>query len=58
VSGDEHLLRDLRALDLLTARRPGAATRLQRELGDSTAHLLVTALARAIAPPAPRRAHG
>ena len=58
MSGDQHLLRDLHALELLTARRPGAATRLQRELGAPTAQMLVSTLARALAAKTPRRALG
>jgi hypothetical protein len=56
--GDDRLLRDLAALESLVDRRPGALTRLQRELGDPTARGLVASLAAAVQRPARREAHG
>ena len=48
--GDARLLRDLAALESLVDRRPGARTRLQRELGESTARGIVASLSAALAP--------
>ena len=56
--GDARLLRDIAAVESLVERRPGARTRLQRELGASTAHGLVASLAAALAVRSQRRAHG
>jgi hypothetical protein len=56
--GDARLLRDLAAVELLVDRRPGAMTRLQRELGESTARALVASLAAALPRAAQRAAHG
>jgi hypothetical protein len=56
--GHERLLRDLDAVELLIARRPGATTRLHRALGTPTADGLVASLSYALAPPHRRRAHG
>jgi hypothetical protein len=56
--GDARLLRDLGALESLVDRRPSALTRLQRELGDSTARGLVASLAAALPRPVRREAHG
>lgn len=56
--GDSRLLRDLAAVGSLVDRQPGAMTRLQRELGESTARGLVAALAAALALSSERRAHG
>ena len=56
--GDARLLRDLAALESLVDRRPGARTRLERELGASTAQGLVASLSAALAPKFQRRAHG
>jgi hypothetical protein len=56
--GDDRLLRDLAALESLVERRPGALTRLQRELGDSTARGLVASLAAALPQRDQREAHG
>ena len=56
--GDARLLRDLAAVESLVERRPGAMTRLQRELGESTARGLVASLAAALPPRAQREAHG
>ena len=56
--GDARLLRDIAAVESLLERRPGARTRLQRELGASTAHGLVASLAAALAVRSQRRAHG
>jgi hypothetical protein len=56
--GDARLLRDLAALESLVDRRPGARTRLERELGESTARGIVASLSAALAPQFQRRAHG
>ena len=56
--GDSRLLRDLAAVGALVDRRPGARTRLQRELGESTARGLVTSISAALARPLRREAHG
>ena len=56
--GDSRLLRDLAAVESLVDRRPSAMTRLQRELGESTARGLVASLAAALATSSERRAHG
>ena len=56
--GDARLLRDLAALESLVDRRPGARTRLERELGESTARGIVASLSAALAPKFQRRAHG
>ena len=42
--GYERLARDLDAVELLLAKRPGATKRLQRELGAATADGLVSSL--------------
>jgi hypothetical protein len=51
-------MRDLAAVEMLIARRPGAATRLQRELGDRTARRLVALLAYRVANPVPQSGTG
>ncbi|MGZ4402202.1 MAG: hypothetical protein ACXVRV_02540 [Gaiellaceae bacterium] len=56
--GDARLLRDLAALESLVDRRPSARTRLERELGESTARGIVATLSAALAPTFQRRAHG
>jgi hypothetical protein len=55
--GDARLLRDLAALESLADRRPGARTRLERELGESTARGVVARLSAGLAT-ARRQAHG
>jgi hypothetical protein len=56
--GDSRLMRDLAAVGLLISRRPGALTRLQRELGEPAARSLVARLARQVANPVPRSGTG
>jgi hypothetical protein len=56
--GDARLLRDLAALESLVDRRPSARTRVERELGESTARGIVASLSAALAPKLQRRAHG
>jgi hypothetical protein len=56
--GDARLLRDLAALESLLDRRPSAKTRLERELGESTARGIVTSLSAALASKSQQRAHG
>ena len=56
--GDSRLLRDLAAVELLISRRPGASTRLQRELGEPAARSLVARLAAQVARPVPRSGTG
>jgi hypothetical protein len=56
--GDSRLLRDLAAIEGLLARRPGASTRLQRELGEPAARSLVARLAAQVARPVPRSGTG
>jgi hypothetical protein len=55
--GDARLLRDLAALESLVDRRPSARTRLERELGESTARGIVASLSAGLAT-ARRQAHG
>ena len=54
--GDTRLLRDLAALESLVDRRPSAKTRLERELGESTARGIVTSLSAALATKSQQRA--
>jgi hypothetical protein len=56
--GTERLLRDLDAVGLMLAKRPGAAARLRRELGSSTAETLVASLSEAFVDLRHRRARG
>jgi hypothetical protein len=56
--GDSRLLRDLAAVEVLIARRPGATTRLERELGERTARGLVAMLAYRVANPVPHSGTG
>ena len=56
--GVQRLLRDLAALGALVDRRPSAKTRLERELGESTARGIVTSLSAALAQKSQQRAHG
>jgi hypothetical protein len=56
--GHERLLRDLDAVELLTARRHDATARLHRALGTPTADGLVASLVFSLAPAQRRRLHG
>ena len=56
--GSKRLIRDLDAVELLTAMRLGATKRLQHELGVATADGLVASLAHPRAPALRRRAEG
>jgi hypothetical protein len=56
--GHGRLLRDLDAVELLTARRHGATARLHRALGSPAADELVASLAGSPAPARRRRSHG
>jgi hypothetical protein len=53
--GDQRLARDLDAVELLLAKRPGAAKRLHRALGGTIADGLIASLAPSHAPE--RRRH-